>query len=67
MLLYPERGLALNESAADILKLCDGAHSIDEIVEELVRAHSARDAEIVRRDVMALLEAMRKRGLLEPT
>lgn len=65
LLLYPERGLALNESAAAILRLCDGDHSIDEIVEELLRAHAAPDAEIVRRDVMALLEAMLKRGLVE--
>jgi coenzyme PQQ biosynthesis protein PqqD len=36
LLLYPERGLALNESAAAILRLCDGSRTIDAIVTELV-------------------------------
>jgi pyrroloquinoline quinone biosynthesis protein D len=36
LLLYPERGLALNESAAAILQLCDGSRTIDDIVTELV-------------------------------
>jgi coenzyme PQQ biosynthesis protein PqqD len=67
LLLYPERGLALNESAAAILTLCDGEHSIDDIVGELARAHATPDVEVIRRDVMALLEAMRKRGLVELT
>jgi coenzyme PQQ biosynthesis protein PqqD len=42
LLLYPERGLALNESAAAILRLCDGSRTIDDIVSELV-AMSRRD------------------------
>lgn len=66
LLLYPERGIALSESAAAILKLCDGDHSVDAIVEEMVRTHTAADAELVRRDVVALLEAMGRRGLIDP-
>ncbi|HXX69818.1 MAG TPA: pyrroloquinoline quinone biosynthesis peptide chaperone PqqD [Polyangiaceae bacterium] len=65
LLLYPERGMALSESAAAILKLCDGDHSVDAIVEEMARTHGAADPEIIRRDVVALLEAMRKRGLVD--
>jgi len=65
LLLYPERGIALSESAAAILKLCDGDHSVDAIVEEMARTHTGADPEIVRRDVLALLEAMSKRGLID--
>jgi coenzyme PQQ biosynthesis protein PqqD len=34
MLIFPERGLALNQCAAAILKLCDGARSMDAIAAE---------------------------------
>ena len=35
MIIYPERGLALNESAAAIAKLCDGTRTVAAIVGEL--------------------------------
>lgn len=67
LLLYPERGLALSQSAAAILKLCDGDHPVDAIVEEMVRTHGAADPDVVRQDVVSLLETMRKRGLIDST
>ena len=42
MLLYPERGLALNPTAAGILKLCDGELTVDAIVERLQRDYAER-------------------------
>lgn len=35
VLLYPEGMVQLNSSAAEILRRCDGQHSLDEIVVEL--------------------------------
>lgn len=35
VLLYPEGMVKLNQSAAEILKLCDGAHTIDELISKL--------------------------------
>lgn len=35
VLLYPEGMVKLNQSAAEILKRCDGAHTMDELVAEL--------------------------------
>jgi pyrroloquinoline quinone biosynthesis protein D len=35
VLLYPEGMVKLNTSAAEILKRCDGARSVDEIVADL--------------------------------
>src|SRR5947209_5700763 len=35
ILLYPERGLLLNDTAAAILQACDGSRTLDEIVEVL--------------------------------
>jgi pyrroloquinoline quinone biosynthesis protein D len=38
VLLYPEGMVKLNTSAAEILKRCDGARSVDEIVADLESA-----------------------------
>jgi coenzyme PQQ biosynthesis protein PqqD len=63
LLLYPERGLALNASAAAILELCDGNATVDEIARRLAeRAGSAVD--VIAADVLAFVEAMRQRGLV---
>jgi coenzyme PQQ biosynthesis protein PqqD len=61
MLMYPERGLELNESAAAIVKRCDGSKSVSAIVEELEKETGAD----VKNDVLAVLEDLRKKGLLE--
>ncbi len=41
VLLYPEGMVKLNVSAAEILKRCDGAHTVDSMVAELELAFSA--------------------------
>jgi coenzyme PQQ biosynthesis protein PqqD len=65
MILYPERGMTLNDAAASIVKLCDGARTIDDIARELATAAAGADVETIRKDVVAFLEEMRKRGLME--
>ena len=64
MLLYPERGLSLNTTAASILKLCDGARTLDGIVGELHREYVDRSDDDVRREVVEFLEDLLRRGLL---
>ncbi len=65
LLLYPERGLALNPTAASILKLCDGERTVDAIVEELQRDYTERPAPELRQDVLEFLEEMARRGLVQ--
>jgi pyrroloquinoline quinone biosynthesis protein D len=61
VLLVPEGVVRLNTTAADVLELCDGERSLDEIV----RALSARyDGFDLRDDVQGLLDAMTQRGLV---
>jgi coenzyme PQQ biosynthesis protein PqqD len=62
MIVYPERGLALNESAAAIAKRCDGTRTIAEIASELGR-ETGQD---VTADVIAFVEQLAKKGLLDP-
>ena len=63
MLLYPERGLALNGTAADIVRLCTGEHTVAAIVERLASQHAPEAP--IEREVFEFLTAMADRGLLE--
>jgi pyrroloquinoline quinone biosynthesis protein D len=64
LLLYPERGMKLSDSAAEILQRCDGERTIEMIAAELAHATGAPLA-TVRGDVLTFVEEMRKRGLVE--
>ena len=66
MLLYPEKGLVLNATAADVARLCTGEHTVGAIVEQLAAKYS-QDAATVQREVMALLGSLADRGLVQDT
>lgn len=40
VILYPEGMVELNQSSAEILKLCDGSRNLDQIVDELEQKFS---------------------------
>lgn len=60
MIMYPERGLALNESGALIAQKLDGTRSLERIVAELVAEHGADPA-----DIHAFIADLEKKGLVE--
>jgi coenzyme PQQ biosynthesis protein PqqD len=63
MLLYPERGLALNSTAADVLQLCTGERTVQDIIDELARRYG-QEAAAVEREVMGFLTTLADRGLV---
>jgi coenzyme PQQ biosynthesis protein PqqD len=63
MLLYPERGLELTGTAADIAALCDG-RTAAAIVDELVARYAGAARERVEHDVLSFLGTLADRGLL---
>jgi coenzyme PQQ biosynthesis protein PqqD len=66
MLLYPERGMLLNETAAQIVSACDGARTIAEIAAEIAAGKTGKaDVATVERDVIHFVESLRARALLE--
>jgi pyrroloquinoline quinone biosynthesis protein D len=65
MLLFPEAALLLNETGAAIVRLCDGARSIDEIIDDLVKTFRGADRETLRLEVEKFLASIRARGLLQ--
>jgi coenzyme PQQ biosynthesis protein PqqD len=65
MILYPERGLVLSESAAAIARRIDGTRTLAEIARELSKEHQGASEEDIERDVTAFVTQLRERGLLE--
>jgi pyrroloquinoline quinone biosynthesis protein D len=65
MLLFPEAALALNETGAAIVQLCDGARSVDEIVDQLSKKYGNNDRDALLREVTDFLSTIRARGLLQ--
>jgi coenzyme PQQ biosynthesis protein PqqD len=65
MLVFPEAALMLNETAPEILKLCDGEHTIEGIVDALTQRFSVADRKAIEEDVVSFLTRIRARGLLE--
>ena len=61
VLLVPEGAVRLNPTAAEVLGLCDGEHSLDDIVGVLSQRYDGSD---VGDDVRDLVDAMTQRGLL---
>ena len=65
MLLFPEAALALNQSAGETLKLCDGNRTVDEIVNELAVRFGDEPRATIAEHVLELLTRISNRGLLE--
>ncbi len=64
MLLYPERGLALSPTAADILTLCTEPRAVAAIVEQIVAKYGEPQRGAIEQDVLTLLRDMSDRGLV---
>ncbi|MBU6487962.1 MAG: pyrroloquinoline quinone biosynthesis peptide chaperone PqqD [Burkholderiales bacterium] len=62
VLLYPEGMVKLNQSAAEILKRCDGTRSIDAVIAELETTFEATG---IGDEVRAFVAQARLRGWLE--
>jgi pyrroloquinoline quinone biosynthesis protein D len=62
VLLYPEGMVKLNQSAAEILKRCDGNRNFDALVTDLEMAFSASG---IAAEVRLFLQEAQSRGWLE--
>lgn len=63
VLLVPERVLAPDDIAIEILKLCDGVRSVGTIADELAAKYTAPRQEILL-DVIAMLQDLAETGFL---
>ena len=65
MLLFPEAALLLNETGAEIVRLCDGERSTEQIIDSLAEKFRVADRDTLRIEAEKFLEAIRARGLLQ--
>jgi coenzyme PQQ biosynthesis protein PqqD len=61
MLLVPEGVVRLNPTAAEVLELCDGHRSLEEIIDALSARYGGAD---LSADVRELLAALTGKGLV---
>ena len=61
LVLIPEGAVRLNETAVQVLELCDGERSLGEIADTLSQRYAGAD---VADDVRDLLEKMGEKGLV---
>jgi pyrroloquinoline quinone biosynthesis protein D len=61
VLLIPEGVVRLNPTAAEVLELCDGERSLDDIVGAVSARYEGAE---VRDDVLELVDAMAQKGLV---
>lgn len=64
LLLYPERGMELNSTSAEILKLCTGGPTVAEIVQALTERYAPTPGDVIEREVYGFLRSLRERALL---
>jgi pyrroloquinoline quinone biosynthesis protein D len=64
VLLLPERAVLLNETAAEVLQLCDGTRTVAGLIAELQRRYPGAD---LGGDVLALLGTAATKGWIEWT
>lgn len=64
LLLYPEKGMQLNPTAAAIVQLCTGERTVADIVAALAEQYTSQPREVVEREVYSFLTALNDRALL---
>jgi len=63
VILAPERVLAPDETAVEVLKLCDGVRSVSEMADQLAQKYAA-PREAIAADVIAMLQDLADKGFL---
>jgi pyrroloquinoline quinone biosynthesis protein D len=63
VILAPERVLAPDEIAVEVLKLCDGQRSVGQMVDMLAEKYAA-PREAIATDVIAMLQDLADKGFL---
>ena len=63
VILAPERVLAPDEIAVEVLQLCDGVRSVEQMIDRLAEKYAA-DRGAIGTDVIAMLQDLADKGFL---
>ena len=64
MLLMPERALRLNGPSLEIVQLCDGKHTVQQIAEQLHTLYEKAELARVTTDVLNYLELLHQQNAI---
>ena len=64
LLLSPERGLALNQTASEIVRLCTGTNTVAMMIDILGTLHPDSSHSALAQDLDDFLFALEQRGLI---
>lgn len=67
MLLWPERGMVLNPTAAEIVRLCTGDNTVAVIVDQLAERYAGQGRATLEQQVTEFLTSIADRGLMDGT
>jgi pyrroloquinoline quinone biosynthesis protein D len=65
LLLYPEMGLVLSQTAEEIARLCTGEWTLNDITQYLAHIHPEASPCEIAQDVCDFLKTLTDRGLLQ--
>ena len=60
VLLMPERALRLNGPSLEIVQLCDGKHTVQQIAQKLQALYAKAEPERITGDLLGYLELLHK-------
>ena len=63
VILAPERVLAPDEIAVEVLQLCDGVRNVEQMIDQLAAKYTA-DRGAISTDVIAMLQELADKGFL---
>ena len=63
VILAPERVLAPDEIAVEVLQLCDGVRTVEQMIDQLAAKYAA-EREAIATDVIAMLQDLADKGFL---
>jgi pyrroloquinoline quinone biosynthesis protein D len=65
VLLYPEKGLLLNATGAQIVKRCTGEYTLAQIVHVLSTEHAGQSRRKLAAETTTFIKQLAERGLLQ--
>ena len=64
-LLLPQGSMRIGGPSLEIVQLCDGKHTVQQIAEQLVALYGKAEPERVTDDLLGSLQLLRKQGAVE--
>jgi pyrroloquinoline quinone biosynthesis protein D len=65
VLLMPERALRLNGPSLEIVRRCDGKHSVQQIITELQQIYSKAEPKKVETDILGYLSRLQEQRAVD--